>query len=151
MKKTLFVLMICVIATFGVLLSACESEHKHIYSTEWKYDSTYHWHEATCEHTNETTGKAEHTFDGNECTVCHYKKEHKHELTKVEAVSGNCVKEGTIEYYTCACGKKFKDEAGQQEITSDNELKGEKDPAKHIMPLTRHEAKDANCVEEVNI
>ncbi len=121
MKKTLFVLMICVIATFSVLLSACESEHKHTYSTEWKYDATYHWHEATCEHKSEVSGKAEHTFDGDECSVCHYK--HEHELTKIEAVSGNCVKEGTIEYYTCDCGKKFKDEAGQQEITSDDDLK----------------------------
>ncbi len=93
MKKTLFVLLVCVIATFGVLLSACGPTHKHEYSTEWKYDGTYHWHEATCEHKDELGDKAEHIFEGNECSVCHYKKEepHVHNLTMVDAVSGNCV------------------------------------------------------------
>ncbi len=156
MKKTLFVMLVCVIMAFGVLLSACGPEHKHEYSSEWKHDSTYHWHEATCEHTGEATGKAEHTFDGNECTICHYKKEsqdppeHEHELTKVDAVSGNCSKEGTIEYYTCACGKMFKDADAKVEITNDDDLKGEKDPTKHI-ELTKHEAKAATCSEEGTI
>lgn len=45
----------------------------HSYSTEWSYDSTYHWHAATCEHESEISGRAEHTFNSdNVCTVCGY-------------------------------------------------------------------------------
>ena len=34
----------------------------HSYSTEWSKDETYHWYEATCEHTTEVKDKAEHNF-----------------------------------------------------------------------------------------
>ena len=36
--------------------------HKHTYSSAWTTDETYHWHTATCEHTDEISGKAEHSF-----------------------------------------------------------------------------------------
>ena len=36
--------------------------HTHTYSSEWSYDDTHHWHAATCEHTNEKSDYAEHTF-----------------------------------------------------------------------------------------
>ncbi len=61
-------------------------EHRHTFSTEWASDDTYHWHAATCEHTEETLEKAEHTSSDwivdvaattqaagsrhKECTVC---------------------------------------------------------------------------------
>ena len=64
--------------------------HTHKFATDWTKDETNHWHAATCEHTSEVSGKAEHTF-GNwtttkaatctengerktTCTVCGYKK-----------------------------------------------------------------------------
>lgn len=34
----------------------------HSFATEWVSDATYHWHVATCEHSAEIGGKAEHTF-----------------------------------------------------------------------------------------
>lgn len=34
----------------------------HSFSEEWVSDATYHWHVATCEHSAEIGGKAEHTF-----------------------------------------------------------------------------------------
>lgn len=34
----------------------------HLFATEWVSDATYHWHVATCEHSTEIGGKAEHTF-----------------------------------------------------------------------------------------
>ena len=47
----------------------------HTYSSEWSKDDDYHWHAATCEHTEEINGKAPHTFDvDNLCTVCGYLK-----------------------------------------------------------------------------
>ena len=43
----------------------------HSYSTEWTTDSTYHWHTATCEHTDLISEKAQHTWGSdNKCTVC---------------------------------------------------------------------------------
>ena len=63
--------------------------HVHIFAEEWTSDSSGHWHAATCEDTDETSGFAEHTFgeyvsnndatteaDGTktrECSVCGYK------------------------------------------------------------------------------
>jgi hypothetical protein len=42
----------------------------HSYSTEWTSDETYHWHAATCDHTDEISGKAEHTYADGACSVC---------------------------------------------------------------------------------
>lgn len=42
--------------------------HEHTFSDEWKSDETHHWHEATCEHTDEVSNKGEHTY--NACGVC---------------------------------------------------------------------------------
>lgn len=63
--------------------------HTHKFATAWTKDETNHWHAATCEHTTEVSGKAEHSFgdyvsnndatteaDGTktrECSVCGYK------------------------------------------------------------------------------
>jgi hypothetical protein len=41
----------------------------HSFSEEWTHDGTYHWHEATCEHTEEISGKAEHDLSNDEC-IC---------------------------------------------------------------------------------
>ena len=62
MKK----LFICALAfltfTMGFTLVACDKEeHTHTYATEWKYDETQHWHEATCGHTD-AEQRTEHTF-----------------------------------------------------------------------------------------
>ncbi|MGN0823664.1 MAG: leucine-rich repeat domain-containing protein, partial [Candidatus Coproplasma sp.] len=42
----------------------------HNYSDEWTSDAQYHWHAATCEHSDEISGKAEHTWDNGYCSVC---------------------------------------------------------------------------------
>lgn len=43
----------------------------HSFAAEWTFDQTYHWHAATCEHTNVVSDKAEHTFGSNNlCVVC---------------------------------------------------------------------------------
>ena len=53
--------------TFAMVLPACsangdKAHHTHTYSEEWSSDETYHWHAATCEHTDKVKDKAEHTF-----------------------------------------------------------------------------------------
>ncbi|MCQ2981927.1 MAG: DUF6273 domain-containing protein [Treponemataceae bacterium] len=45
-----------------------ETKHEHVYSSEWTYDETYHWHAAICEHSSEKTDTAAHSF-GNWQTV----------------------------------------------------------------------------------
>jgi hypothetical protein len=60
----------------------------HTYSDEWTYDDTNHWHVATCEHTTEVSGKAEHSL--GEWTV-----------TK----AATCTETGSREK-ACACGYK---------------------------------------------
>ncbi|MGN0823756.1 MAG: leucine-rich repeat domain-containing protein [Candidatus Coproplasma sp.] len=42
----------------------------HSYSDEWTKDAQYHWHAATCGHSDEISGKAEHTWDDGYCSVC---------------------------------------------------------------------------------
>ena len=49
--------------------------HEHTFATEWTYDGAYHWKEATCEHAEEISEKAAHTFDGIACTECDYEIE----------------------------------------------------------------------------
>ena len=64
--------------------------HTHKFASEWTKDEENHWHAATCEHTTEVSGKAEHSFGdwtttkeateeeaGSKervCSVCNYKK-----------------------------------------------------------------------------
>ncbi len=47
--------------------------HTHTFSQNWEYNSTEHWHAATCEHTTERDSVAQHMFDAHgKCTVCNY-------------------------------------------------------------------------------
>lgn len=72
---------------FLVSLASC---HEHTFASEWSKDNENHWHAATCEHTEEVSGKAAHIFNDGEitteptyaedgvktftCTVCGYTK-----------------------------------------------------------------------------
>ena len=64
--------MIMVIVGMAVLVSlaSCSQEpvHEHTFSEEWTSDATYHWHAATCEHTDEVSDKAEHIWDEGKVT-----------------------------------------------------------------------------------
>ena len=90
-KKTLLACLMGLTMIAGVVLPACggnsnsgsdssgnsevsESVHTHTFAETWEYDDTYHWHPATCEHTDEQGDKTEHTFEGSTCTVCGYER-----------------------------------------------------------------------------
>ena len=70
--------------------STVQPPHAHTFSKEWSSDAEYHWHAATCEHTDLIKDKEAHKWDDGEridpslgsedifveytCTVCGYKK-----------------------------------------------------------------------------
>ena len=91
MKKSIITTILSVLCSFVFAfgLTACDNEnynnggtvnnggdgtqpHTHTYSEEWSHDNTYHWHAATCEHTEEIKDKAEHNFINDVCSVCDY-------------------------------------------------------------------------------
>ena len=79
----------CSVCSYKEEQSLAKLDHTHKFSSDWTSDATDHWHAATCEHTEEVSGKAAHTFgdyvsnndatteaDGTktrECSVCGYK------------------------------------------------------------------------------
>ena len=44
-------------------------EHTHKFAEAWASDDTHHWHAASCDHTGEVNGKAEHTWNAGEVTT----------------------------------------------------------------------------------
>ena len=89
MKKQIG-LFTAILFAVSTLMVGCKAEvHTHTFASEWTSDATNHWHTATCEHTTEVSGKAEHSFgdwtvtkaateevEGSKertCTVCGYK------------------------------------------------------------------------------
>ncbi len=47
--------------------------HVHTFAETWSKDATHHWYAATCEHTEEVSGRAAHDFGtDNKCDDCGY-------------------------------------------------------------------------------
>ena len=119
-SKILIGLGILAGAMTAIGLAACAGEeHQHTFAEGWTSDSTHHWHEATCEHSEETEGKAEHTWDGgtvttaatcteagektHTCTVCSATK------TEVIAATGHSYagewsSDNTHHWHAATCG-----------------------------------------------
>ena len=49
--------------------SSKKDEHVHTFASTWSYDDNKHWHEATCEHTEEKKDLGDHTFDEGSITT----------------------------------------------------------------------------------
>ena len=64
------------------------SKLPHTYSEQWDKDENYHWHSATCEHTDEIKDKSLHLWDNG-----------------VEAVEATETVQGEILYTCTVCGK----------------------------------------------
>ncbi len=69
MKKRKIAVLIGLFACALLALGLAACGHQHTYGAGWTYDATHHWHEATCEHTGEKDGYAEHTWDGGTVTT----------------------------------------------------------------------------------
>lgn len=112
-----------VIALSALALSGCNSfnfdpieedngTHTHTFSDKWSYDGKYHWHQATCEHSNEQSDYELHSFavvPGDvveQCTVCGYRRRPNQEYrapqdyyTKIQesyAICNNIERNGSI-------------------------------------------------------
>ena len=91
----------------------------HAYGSDWKYDSTNHWHE--CSRCHDKKDEAAHDYGSdNICDTCGYAKTvpHTHNLTLVAAKAATCTEGGKKAYYKCeGCGKFYEDALGTKEIT----------------------------------
>ena len=97
----------------------------HAYGSDWKYDSTNHWHE--CSRCHDKKYEAAHDYGSdNVCDTCGYAKTvtHTHNLTLVAAKAATCTTAGNSAYYTCdGCDKWFADATGSVEITDKTSVK----------------------------
>ena len=91
----------------------------HAYGSDWKYDSTNHWHECSRCHDKKDEAALDYGSD-NVCDTCGYYKTvpHTHNLTLVAAKAATCTEGGKEAYYKCeGCGKFYEDVLGTKEIT----------------------------------
>lgn len=109
-RKSLFgfIFAICLMVSSLFMLTACDNDkdpgkqntHEHTYSTVWSSDETYHWHDATCEHTTEKSDLEQH----NDITWVNTATQH-------WQVCGTCGRELTekeahnYQGYLCECGR----------------------------------------------
>ena len=109
-RKSLFgfIFAICLMVSSLFMLTACDNDkdpgkqntHEHTYSTVWSSDETYHWHDATCEHTTEKSDLEQH----NDITWVNTSTQH-------WQVCGTCGRELTekedhnYQGYLCECGR----------------------------------------------
>ena len=97
----------------------------HAHGSDWKYDSTNHWHE--CSRCHDKKDEAAHDYGSdNVCDTCGYDKTvpHTHNLTLVPAKAATCTTAGNSAYYTCdGCDKWFADATGSVEITDKTSVK----------------------------
>ncbi len=79
MKKIL-TLILCCFMVLAVMSACAEEEHKHTFSSQLEFDSEYHWYPASCEHTEEVSGKEAHVDENNDglCDVCGTETGHEH-------------------------------------------------------------------------
>jgi hypothetical protein len=116
-------------------ISDLGSKLPHAYETKWTTDENYHWHVATCEHSDATSGFGSHSWNAGVVTVepteetegvktyacvdCLRERtesipklEHVHKFIQQTntylALEATCQHKATY-YYTCVCGEKGTD------------------------------------------
>ena len=98
----------------------------HTFAEEWSSDNTHHWHEASCEHTGEKDGYAEHSWNAGEvttpvtcetagvatytCTVCDAEKEEPIPATG-HSYAEAWTSDETQHWHAAACGHDVKKDA----------------------------------------
>ena len=122
MKKIKLLTTVLIVASIALGIIGCKDPeiHVHTYSEVWTSDANGHWHEATCEHTTEVSGKAEHTFgdwqvitaateeaEGKQerkCIVCPYTAtEAIEKLAHTHKFATDWTKDETHHWYAATC------------------------------------------------
>lgn len=88
-KKLLIIILsvfVGLVIVVGATIGALVIFHEHSYSTEWTYDESCHWHNATCSHKEEISDKGEH------------------EWVKGTVVASTCTAQGYTNYSCSVCG-----------------------------------------------
>ena len=98
-----------------------QETHEHTFDEEWSTSATHHWKEANCEHTEEVSEKAAHTFGdwtttkepteeevGSKervCSVCKYKETAEiAQLAHTHKFSTDWTYDGTYHWKAAICG-----------------------------------------------
>ena len=120
MKKQIGLFTAILFAVSTLMVSCSQEVHEHTFASEWTSDETNHWHTATCGHTTEVSGKAEHTFgewtvtkeateeaEGSRertCTVCGYKAtEAIEKLAHTHTFASEWTSDETYHWYAATC------------------------------------------------
>lgn len=75
-RKISTLIALCLVMPLSLVFTACG--HEHTFAEDWTMDATHHWHAATCEHTEEKGGYAEHDYTDDadtNCNTCGYVRE----------------------------------------------------------------------------
>lgn len=115
-KKFLYSVLIslCILGS-ALGLAACgettppnpdDGSHRHAFEKDYSSDETYHWHKATCGHTDAET-RQKHEYDEDYiCIVCNYHHtDHKYEIQSV--VAPTCTKGGYTLNVCSVCGQEI--------------------------------------------
>lgn len=77
--KRIISLMLVLVMSVACVFTLASCSHEHTYNTEWASDETHHWHAASCDHADEMSEYAEHSFGEDDlCTVCGMERGHVH-------------------------------------------------------------------------
>ena len=143
---------ICAIGMIGC--AQPEPPHVHTFSEAWTTDATSHWHAATCEHTTEVSGKADHQFpetwklvtaateeaaglEERFCDICKYRVtqvipqlNHKHDIAKVWST------DSTKHWHTASCGREEHNEDVAEHIWNHEDYRYDSESGKEIRTCT---------------
>lgn len=143
---------ICAIGVFGC--TQPEPPHVHTFSEAWTTDATSHWHTATCEHTTEVSGKADHQFpetwklvtaateeaaglEERFCEVCNYRAtqvipqlNHNHVIAEVWST------DSTKHWHTASCGREEHNEDVASHIWNHEDYQYDSKSGKNIRTCT---------------
>ena len=110
--------------------------HTHKFATAWTKDETNHWHAATCEHTEEVSGKAAHTFgdwtvtkeateeaEGSKersCSVCGYTAtEVIEKLAHTHKFAEEWTSDETYHWHAATCGHDVTDSKAEHSFVNE--------------------------------
>ncbi|MGM9899224.1 MAG: hypothetical protein ACI32E_01435 [Bacilli bacterium] len=144
---------VCIVSAVAtaIIVPVSLSKHEHTFETKWSMDSEYHYHNATCKHTDEKADKALHiwnegviTKEATEtekgeitytCKVCNYsKKEDVPVLEHTHTFSDTISYDENYHYFEATCEHDVKKDQEEHTISDwiiDEEPTYSSDGSKH--------------------